>query len=217
MYKKLLLLSTIFFPLIGTAQKKAEDWKLKTDKDGIKVYTRPLFDSDIKELKFECTLNATLSQLVAVLLDVKTSDEWVYSTKSVTLLKQVSPSELYYHSEVAVPWPVSNRDFIAHIIVTQDPRTHVVTVNAPTVPDYIPHRHNVVRVPRATGKWTLTPVGKKAVKIDYTLMLDPGGSIPAWLVNMFATKGPFESVQGLKKHVQKPLYANVHLPFITEY
>jgi hypothetical protein len=216
MYKKILLLSTFFLPLLAEAQKK-QDWKLKMDKDGIKVYARPLFDSDIKELKLECTVNATLSQLVAVLLDIKTSGEWVYSTKSVTLLKQVSPSELYYHSEVAVPWPVSNRDFIAHIIVTQDPHTRIVTVNAPTIPDYIPHKPNVVRVPRATGKWVIIPVTKKSVKIEYTLMVDPGGSIPAWLINMFATKGPYESVYAMRKHVQKPNYANVHLPFITDY
>ncbi len=216
MYTKILLLSTFFLPFLAEAQKK-QDWKLKMDKDGIKVYARPLFDSDIKELKLECTVNATLSQLVAVLLDIKTSDEWVYSTKSVTLLKQVSPSELYYHSEVAVPWPVSNRDFIAHIMVTQDPRTRVVTVNAPTLPDYIPHKPNIVRVPRATGKWVIIPVTKKSVKIEYTLMVDPGGSIPAWLINMFATKGPYESVDAMRKHVQKPDYADIHLPFITDY
>jgi hypothetical protein len=48
-------------------------------------------------------------------------------------------------------------------------------------------------------------------------MVDPGGSIPAWLINMFATKGPYESVDAMRKHVLKPAYANVHLPFITDY
>src|SRR5882672_9242222 len=76
-----------------------ENWKLKAEKEGITIFTRTLPDSRFKAVKVECTLAATLSQLVAVILDVNTGDQWVYSTKSSVLLKQVSPSELYYYSE----------------------------------------------------------------------------------------------------------------------
>jgi hypothetical protein len=149
-------------------------------------------------------------------MDVKNSEDWLYHTSSNYIIKQVSPSELYYYSMVEVPWPVSNRDFIAHIKVSQDAATKVITVDAPCIPDMVPRKAGVVRVADSKGKWVLTPVGKDKVKVLYTLHADPGGSIPAWLSNMFATKGPTESFQKLKLQLQKHAYKNVKVPYITE-
>jgi hypothetical protein len=150
------------------------------------------------------------------LLDVNTGGEWVYSTKSSVLLKQVSPSELYYYSEVRLPWPLSNRDFVARLITSQDPRTHVVTIDGPTVPDYVPVKKDIVRVAKSEGRWIITPLSKGHIRVEYTLRTDPGGDIPAWLFNMFVTKGPTESFEALKKQLQKPAYTNAHLPFIVD-
>ena len=212
---------TIFFTLLVIAGfcrpgYGQENWSLKSDKDGIAVFTRSFPDSKFKAVKVECTLAASLSQLVAVILDVNTGDQWVYSTKSAYLLRQISASELFYYSEVSVPWPASNRDFIAHLKVVQDARTKVVTVYGPTVPDYVPVKKDVVRILQSEGRWVITPLGANRIKVEYTLRVDPGGNIPAWLINMFAAKGPTESFRKLKTHIQKPGYQNIHLPFITD-
>ena len=196
----------------GFAQK---DWEKKAEKEGISIFTKVYPSSKFKAVKVFCTLPATLSQLVAVILDVNTGAQWLYSTKSSSLLQQVSPSELYYYSEINVPWPVSNRDFIAHLIVTQDAHTKTVTVNGPTVPDFVPVKKDIVRVARSDGQWIITPVDKNHSKVEYTLQVDPGGSVPAWLINLFATKGPYESFRNLKRQLQKPQYSNARLPFIT--
>jgi hypothetical protein len=212
---------TIFFTFIllaflSLSGRSQGDWKLKTDKDGISIFTRTFPDSKFKAIKVEVELDATLSQLVAVILDVNTGAQWVYSTKSSVLLKQVSPSELYYYSEVNVPWPAANRDFIAELRAVQDSHSRVVTIYGPTFPDYMPVKEDIVRVRRSEGKWIISPVGKGKIRVEYTLRVDPGGDLPAWLVNMFATKGPYESFKKLKEQLQKPVYANAKLPFITD-
>jgi hypothetical protein len=38
--------------------------------------------------------------------------------------------------------------------------------------------------------------------LQYILQLDPGGSIPGWILNMFATKGPMETFEHLKKKLE---------------
>lgn len=216
MNRKIVFLAAFIISAAFGRASGQENWKLKSNEDGVAIYLRSLPDSKFKAIKVECEVNSSLSQLVAVLLDVNTAPEWVYSTKSCVLLKQVSPAELYYYSEVTIPWPASNRDFIAHLITVQDPQTKVVTVYGPTVPDLVPVKKDIVRVRESEGKWVLTPVGHHTVKIVYTLHVDPGGSIPAWLVNMFATKGPHESFRNLKLHLKKPAYANIQLPFIKD-
>jgi hypothetical protein len=192
------------------------NWELRTEKKDIKVYTRTFPDSKYKAIKVELILQTTLSRLVTVLLDIKTAPDWVYATKSAVLLKQVSPSELIYYSEVRLPWPMSNRDFIAHLITTQDPHTHVVTILGPTMNDYVPEKKDIVRVTRSEGKWILTPVDRDHIRVEYTLRTDPGGDIPAWLFNLFVTKGPLESFEHLKTQLDKPEYNDGRLPFIVD-
>ena len=214
MYKKITL--SFLFLLTLIIAKADEPWALSTNKEGIKVYTRHVPDSKIKAIKVECILNATPAQLVAVLLDIKGSMDWVYHTKSVNVIKQVSPSELYYYSEVTIPWPVHNRDFIAHIKVTQDPVTKVITGDAPCISDMVRVKDGIVRIEHSVGKWIITHTDSGQVKVEYTLHLDPGGSVPAWLLNMFITQGPTESFKKLKVQLQKNTYKNVKLAYIAE-
>ena len=214
MYYKLTFLLLL---VINTAFAQSdENWVLKHNNDGVKIYTSKVPNSKINAIKVDCHFDVPVSRLVAVLMDVKNSEDWLYHTSSNYIIKQVSPSELYYYSMVEVPWPVSNRDFIAHIKVSQDAVTKVITVDAPCIPDMVPRKPGVVRVADSKGKWVLTPVGKNKVHVLYTLHADPGGSIPAWLSNMFATKGPTESFQKLKLQLQKPAYKNVKLAYIIE-
>jgi len=214
MSKKLLLF--ILTGILFIVTRAQNNWVLKGNRDGILVYTRSMPDSKVKSIKVECTLPVTLSQMVFIILDIDASKQWIYSTKSATTIKQVSPAELYYYSELDMPWPVTNRDFIAHIKVTQDAATKVVTVNAENVPGFVALKPNIVRVKESVGKWLFTPAGPNAVKVEYTLFTDPGGSLPAWLVNMFITKGPYESFSKLKQHIKGGAHANAKLPFIKD-
>jgi|SRR6185312_2360112 len=210
------LFSVLLLVGIGIEGFGQDNWTLKSEKEGIRVYTRTFPDSKFKAIRVELELKAGLSQMVAVLLDVNAAVDWVYATKSSVLLKRVSPTELYYYSEVSIPWPFNNRDFIAQLKVSQDSATHVVTVDGPTMADYLPVKKDIVRVTRSEGKWVLTPVGRGRIRVEYELRTDPGGDLPAWLFNLFVTKGPMESIENLKQQLKKPAYANVRLPFIVE-
>lgn len=212
MFKKLLSLSLIL--LVSAAAFAQTNWVLKSNTNGIKVYTGSVASSKFKAIRVECTYNATPAQIVAVLLDVNTCTEWVYHTKSIKLLKQPAANEVYYYSEVSLPWPASNRDFTAHLTATQDAETKVVTVDGPAVNGLVPVHDGVVRVTESTGKWVISPLEGGRSKVEYTLHVNPAGALPAWLVNMFATEGPTKSFEGLRNQLQKPQFRNVSLAFI---
>jgi hypothetical protein len=214
MYKNILVLIVLNLFFFDGANPAA--WKLSTEKEGIKVYTRPIANSKLKALKADCIMEGKLSQFVAVILDIKGSEKWVYHAKNVKLLKQVSPSELFYYSEVVVPWPFQNRDYIAHIIIKQDPKTKVVTIDAPCLADMVPEKNNIVRIQYSTGKWTVTPADNNHLKVEYEIEVDPAGVIPAWLINLFATKGPLETFEKLKLELPKPTYKNAKFDFIAD-
>ncbi|MFD0764432.1 START domain-containing protein [Mucilaginibacter lutimaris] len=216
MLKKVFFSATLLIALSVSAFAQY-NWALKSDKDGIKIFTSPVANSKLKALRIECSYESTLTQMVAALLDLKTRPEWIYHTKSVRLIKQVSPSELFYYSEISLPWPAQNRDFVAHLITTQDENTKVVTMDGPIAPTMVPERDGIVRVKSSISKWLIIPVNKSEVKVEYTIQLDPGGAIPAWLTNMFASEGPTQSFKALRQQLKKLEYKTAHVPFIKNY
>lgn len=193
-----------------------EAWVLKLDKEGIKVYTKNLDNSPYKAVKTVCTIDASLSKITAVLLDIDNCKDWVYATKKCVTLKKLSQSELIYYSEIEIPWPVSNRDFIVLLKVSQDEKTKAVIVEGENRPAYIPENKNVVRIMRSYSKWIIEPMTNGQVRVEYILQVDPGGIVPSWLINMFATKGPFESFKNLRTQVKKTLYSQAMVPFIRD-
>jgi hypothetical protein len=207
--KKILLIA---FLLIFTLPLFAQnDWQLKTEKEGMKIYTREVPGSKVKALKVEAAFEATPAQFVALIMDVNTSADWVYHVKSSTLIKRVSASEIYYYSEVSLPWPLADRDFVAHLTVSQNPVTRVVTIDGPAVAGMVPTKPGVVRVSDSKGKWVITPLTNDQIKVEYSIHVDPGGDLPSWLVNMFATEGPLKIFRGIKAQLQKPAYRNTEL------
>jgi START domain len=208
----ILFFAAALLPALATAQA---EWRLKRHEDGIRVYTRNTDNSDFKSIKVECTVNARISALVAFLLDVSKQHDWVYNNKKSQLIRQVAPNELIFYSEVEVPWPCNNRDYVSHIVITQ-PAVNTVVVNANAEPDLVPRMSGKVRILISNAHWEITQIGPTEQSIVYTVNFDPAGSMPAWLVNMFVTKAPYETFQKLRKGVTRPEYQNAHFDFIKE-
>jgi len=162
----------------------------------------------------ETILRTSLSCLAAVILDINNYPSWSFNTKKAYVLRQVSPSELYFYSEINSPWPASNRDLAVHLRITQDPVSRSMHISADEIPDFIPQKENIVRVPLSREVWKVVPLDKNTIRIEYELEIDPGASAPAWLINSFATKGPYETFRNLREQIRFPKYRNVSLPFI---
>ena len=64
--------------------------------------------------------------------------------------------------------------------------------------NYGPPVKDLVRIPYSKGAWYVTTVSNKIIHLNYVLEVDPGGSVPAWILNLFSTKGPLETFKNLK-------------------
>jgi ribosome-associated toxin RatA of RatAB toxin-antitoxin module len=208
-----LMLSWLLLSWAGHVEAQSI-WKLSEEKDGVKIYTRPIENSKINAIKVEFNLSASPEQLAALLMDIEHSDEWLYHCKYSRVIKSVSRNEFYYYTQVSVPWPVKDRDFVSHCVIQQNPKSKVITIDAPAIGGMVPEDDNLVRITKASSKWTLYPDGMKNTKVNYELEVDPGGSIPAWLVNLFSSQGPVESYKKLKLQINKPQYKNAAFSFL---
>lgn len=211
MYRIVLIIVCCSLYFTSSAQKS---WQLKKDQENIKVYTKNSEGSSLKSIKVTCEIDGTLPQLTALLLDAKAHEIWVFNTKISYVVQQVSPQEQIYYSEIKLPWPMANRDIVARLQLTQDPASKVLNVKVDAIKGGVGEKEGVVRAPYSSVVWKVTPVAEGKLGIEYIAHADPGGSVPAWMVNMFSTKGPLETFKKLREMVSLPAYASAKFDFI---
>lgn len=168
-------------------------WILKKDKDGVQVYTKHNSKSPFNLLKAESEIDVNLTTFLELIFDIQSHTKWVYNCVQSVPIKKVSTYDVYYYGETYAPWPVSNRDLILHLKAVTDTLSGICTVTAVSEPQLKPEVKGKVRVPRSVSVWKLIPKGKNHLKVIYTLDIDPGGSLPAWLVNFASVEGPYLS------------------------
>ena len=173
-------------------------WQLKKETDGIKVYTQSVANTDIKALKADFMMDGNMDKLASVLLDISGQKDWVYSTKSSKILKKVGEQELIYYSEKDMPWPVTNRDAVMRIKIER-PTEGTMLVSVSPVHGLVAEKNDIVRVQSSDVTWKVTQVNGSTMKVAYQASVDPGGSLPSWVTNMFITKGPLESFKKLRE------------------
>jgi hypothetical protein len=102
---------------------------------------------------------------------------------------------------------------VIDLVVSQDPVTKIMTIHADNIDKILPEKAGKVRVTLTHAVWTVIPLPENKIKIIYSIRINPGGGIPAWMVNMFIAKAPYESFRKLTAMIPKQPYREVKLAF----
>lgn len=175
--------------------------KLRKAENGIKVYTCDTDTSKFKSIKVECELKCSLDKLETCLLDFENYTQWQFNTVESKTVKKISDSEFIYYTRIEAPWPVNDRDMVVRFrskrLVDQ------LTISANSERGIIEEKDGLVRVPASWSQWVAKEKSKGVVEIRYSIQIDPGGNVPAWLVNWVCANAPLQSFQALKKRNER--------------
>lgn len=194
-----LFLGTVFCLAFSMPLVAQTGWIFQKEKDGIRISNRHAEKSVFNDVRVELDLPGTIDQLAAILLDIPRYPDWAYATRKSILMKDLGPGKLIYYSEIDVPWPASDRYFYANFELTKNPADHSMQVLSVNLPDYTPVPKDLVKINFSKGSWNVTTLSRNKIHVDYILQLDPGGSLPGWIINMFSTSGPLETFENIKK------------------
>jgi hypothetical protein len=192
----------LFFLGLTTAMAQT-NCELKKDKNHIKIYGCPVKGSDLDDIRIECEINSTIEKYIPIVMDVTHYDDWRYRELNHKVLKTISATELIYYAQVSAPFPLRDRDLILHLKLNRDSVTKVLTVTIKSMADYIPQVEDFVRVPSSLSTMTLTPIGESKLKVICDVRANPGGQVPAWVINMFSTTGPYETFKNLTERMEE--------------
>ena len=201
--------------LPGLAWAEAE-WELKKDDDGIQVLTRAVDGSRFKAVRATMTVTTDLSALVALVRDTDACAEWAHLCKSAAEHEVVSETELYVYTHNDLPWPVSDRDALAHVIWAKDPATGAVTMRARAVGESdLGKRRGIVRLTDALTSWTFRPV-EGGIRVISDAHVDPGGPLPAWITNLLLVDAPFQTMTRMRALADSGRYDDASFAFLGQ-
>lgn len=213
--KTTLLLVTIL--LIGASDTLAQsnaNWEFAKGDEYVQIYYRTLPTGNV-EFKGVTTVNASVTSLISLFADLENMPNWVYRTKSMIKLKQVSKDESYVYATHSMPFPFKERDSVILSKISKDPVTHEVTIHGKGKPQYIAEKDDFVRVQAIESFWHFTPLGNEQVQVTFQGHGEPGGSIPSsiyrsqvfrWLVEMYLWRLPYTTLSNMRTEVLKARY-----------
>ncbi len=176
-------------------------WKLKRDKDGIKVYIRKVPLSPINSFKGIVEMETDLSTLVTFMADPRNYISYLQMCNSVDILKHVSETDKILYAVNRPPWPVNARDSISLTNWTQDPETLIVTGKSISLPDYTPHREKFIRCPLLLINFKLRPLENGNTEFTFESIVEVGGWVPNWVINFCVVDTPFTSIKRIQKQM----------------
>ena len=148
--------------------------------------------------------------------DADACKHWVYRCINEQTLKIISPVERYDYL-LSDGSPLSHRDAIVHLIRTQDIESRTVTFKITGVPNFIPEKQDIVRVPMINESWTLKPEKNGNTIITLQNVSNPGGNIPNFIANYYGLYSPFNTLLKLRNVVMNEKYQNVrNLDVVTK-
>lgn len=183
---------------------QSNDCDLRKDSDGIKVYVCKSGHEKFKSLRAEFLLeNTSMDQLLAFLFDVPDYPNWQYNMASAEMLSKLSEDEMMYRSEIDAPWPLEDRELIINFKVIRDARPDQIRIAIHNMLSDRPIPEGLIRVPFFSATYSITVVNGTSLNVIYHLKIDPGGSVPPWLVNIAMAEGPYISFKNLKKRISE--------------
>ncbi|MEI6848192.1 MAG: START domain-containing protein [Chlorobiaceae bacterium] len=195
---------------------KSETCTLRMKNDWLKIFTCPVPTSDFLSFVGIATIDAPQHAILSLLFDVEAATEWVWKTKEMRLLKDLSEDNgRIVYQLVSAPWPISDREIITRSQGYMDPDTSEIFIKLECMADYLPKNDKYVRVPHLEGAWNIIPLSENQSRVIFRLHIEPGGEIPFWLANIAVIDTPYHTMSNMRDMVKKDKYLTpVDAPFI---
>lgn len=196
------------------------EWQANGERKNIRLFIRDYPDSNIPEFKAVVQIPSSMASVLAVLLDIESSPQWIHQCGEATLLDQPSASEKIIYQVNKIPL-AKDRDFILRAQLSFSGDAESVRINLETSNDFCIHQPSdicqrikqskYVRINQLVGQYHLQQIDDNLIEVNWQQFVDPGGKLPSWLIKSQLDNIAFKTLDGLRKQVKKPAYKNAQL------
>lgn len=202
----MLLVSTIY-----TTMGQGE-WTYKKEKYDTKAYTRSHPDYSIDEYKIETILEADIADVISIMTEEISYTNMFKDLRDLSFIKQTDDLiELYLIKEA--PFPARDRDGYFISLFSYDERTRTARIDI-TCPSTEHHRSGLVEITRCKGFWEFEQLEKNKIALTHQFIADPGGYVPAFILNMLLVNNPLMVIRDLRILLEKEDFKRKEFEFL---
>lgn len=201
-------------------QADISDWQMvKNDsRRNIKTWSKREDGKQIRSFKVEMILDEPLETVARIHFDYDNYPRWYFKMLRSKMLKQVSPTEVYYYQVFSAPYGLPDRDVVLHnIIEPYNTQRGFLRFNISAVPAFMPEQPSLVRMKAMNMTVTFTPLAGGKTRLESEGYLDPGGAAPAWATNYVQRNAPYSVMLGLWRMAQSGEYESSKTPIPFKY
>jgi hypothetical protein len=194
----------------GSAETENMSWKRLKEYEGIIGYYRRNPHCRIDESKAIGIVEAPVAVVEAVLRDVPGCKDFMFWFKENLVIEvpevKNTADEYVTYTLMAMPFPVQDRDTVARLNWTVDAAAGIVYCTGQGLDtNYRPHP-KALRIPLIEATYALKPVGPDRTEVTYQAMSDPGGYLPAFVINLLSRDMCLKTIAGIRKKVKLEKY-----------
>lgn len=206
-FSLLLFLLTVTVSTYNPLVAEEEKWHLTYEADGISIYRRIAEGSKFLEFKAVGDLRGTMSEYVSAILDIDEHSDWAPRCLEVRNIDKINDRELILYAVFAGVWPTADRDYTARMSIASESNASTVRIDVERVepPSISPVATDKVHIPYLKSCWIFEQINQDFTHVELCAHVDPGGWIPAWLVNWGYRKIPYQFLNNLESQVAKRL------------
>jgi hypothetical protein len=183
------------------------EWELRRESDGIRVFTRDSSIPGLKTVRAETVIPVDDPYVIVALLDdVEATAELMDRVSSVEELESAERGSKHVHLVLDMPWPVQDRDVAAVATIRHDAENRRFILSLTGRPELIPVDRRYLRVPSFDSSYTLNYGRDDGVHVILESTVDPGGRIPAWVMNYGITRMPVKMLANMRRLVSREKY-----------
>jgi len=181
----------------------ALDWEKVSDKDGVLVERRAVPGLRVSAIRVTARSPLAPGAVFETIWKQQEHLEFVPYLKQLRILSDTGDERVAYE-QLALPF-VRDRDYTVRLRKRVDPAVDRYEILIESANDAGPPPDGgYVRVTNIRGSWTVEagPDGKGSI-VRYELQSDPGGIIPAWLVDRTQRHAAADLVRAMLKRTQE--------------
>jgi hypothetical protein len=198
---QLLLIFSLFIVTFRALAFSETKWELQSDKEGIQIYTKDVEGAKFKQVKGVTNVPISLEHLVSILTDFNNYHIWNEHISESHVVSTSDDTTHYVYTMEDTPWPVQNRYHVSKMTVSKSDAQCMIHFES--VPDFVEKRVDAIEMKRQRGFWRLSALPEGGCTIEFFMDKNPGGYVPAWLVNYLIIETPFKTLHNLRELIDR--------------
>ncbi|MFT7004144.1 MAG: hypothetical protein ACJAWW_001497 [Sulfurimonas sp.] len=168
-------------------------WELHKETDNIRIYIEHPPKFKFAQYKAQMLMPYSIQDISDTIMDYHSYTSWL----SDCIQSDKVGEEVYIL--MSPPWPLSHRQVWATIEKIVSKQEHIIRLNSI---DANTSKHSGVWFTYLIAEFSLKAKGDLSTQVTLSLIGDPGGYPPAWLVNLMAWKIPYQSLYDLNNYLK---------------